>query len=1105
MRHDPLAAAGPRPDLARRARILGHLEYIGPGPKATYATLCGLLDDPDPLPAVSMLLHHMLRELESALREVMREPQSGSSGELAAGGVEQRRGEIMAMVAALELAPGAGGEQHRQAILSLIGELELAAGKERHRAEIEAITAALGVEQAVVTAWTGIVGKSHAWAHRRALSAPEALDLEVRARIDRLEGVFDVVLDAHAVRYKELVHERLEALLAIEAPTSKDAARLRTEFPQDTLTQEAFFGRAGRAWLPALRGARMFKSPPGLADAGEGYVSFPWWPASAYLIRMAEQARIEPGLDAGQVKVRTADQVTITEIAVGIAASDNPRIGMDLARTALLLAPPRAARLAEKLAEALGNRHVIGAESYGAVAVALAEGGQRAAAAIVLRALLTLDGEDEQGTRIGDWEYGELLRCHTDALTDAMGLEALDLFVSLMTLAAGEDGAEPRLRTVAGADTGENMFEPWSGLVASVREIAVRLVRAGVPAEQILTRTPLDQGRVLIRIRLHLLGLEEFAAAVPDQVRALMSDPVLLHAPATEPEFLRLLEARAELLAVSERTRLQAAIEAGPDTAQWLALRAARSPDDLARLAVRWRLERYAAAAAILDEAGRKTLDEMVTTYGVAPFQRPRADVMVADPSAVAGLPDTAVAEAATTAELAAAAAAAREAATADPRTTLSAMFVLERHVHDAVAARATQFSAEASALAGLGTGLTTNVLSGFSQALRGGAVLDWAGLEPLLIVAAAERGSASCEAVRLLRAAVQTDALPVDAAGWAWQILTAALEPDAHADQERDAMLRAEAVHTVADFARWARRTGHESAAADVLAGIDSRTVPEPVGTAVGAETWVLLELGHRAAAERLAALTPGTAGFTGYLRTYRQSAEHQMLGVFGQALSAADLPEADHQKLGSRLLHLYFDGVIDLQPGGLAERWWCHDHTTAETVRDLASYLARFRLHAGKDGDAFNAYLDWRLDTLAPAPGTLLQGPARTELMTLAPTALRTAPIGEALARLGRIVESTGELPAAPELWQRLLEASRTEPATVLDLLHTWSKHVTGTSLAPGRRDTEIEAIWRAGLASGDPAQVASAKDAINRAARSGFHRYLRLLGQTSSDTQR
>ena len=91
---------------------------------------------------------------------------------------------------------------------------------------------------------------------------------------------------------------------------------------------------------------------------------------------------------------------------------------------------------------------------------------------------------------------------------------------------------------------------------------------------------------------------------------------------------------------------------------------------------------------------------------------------------------------------------------------------------------------------------------------------------------------------------------------------------------------------------------------------------------------------------------------------------------------------------------------------------------------------------------------------------------------------------------------------MPTDLKMWRGLLQASHTEPVAVLDLLHEWSKRLTRTSLAPGRRDEQIEAIWRAGLDSGEPAQVELATHAINRAAAAGFHRYLNLLPPAQDD---
>ncbi|MBR7825776.1 hypothetical protein KDK95_05610 [Actinospica sp. MGRD01-02] len=1101
MHETSLRAPGlPLPDPARRARIRVHLERLGAGPRANFETLCALVDAAEQLPSGFMLIHHMMRELESALREVLRESKAVTDPDGGPG--ERRRAQILAMLADLPLVAGEQAEARRAEVAAGIAELELAGSGENQRKEIRAIAAGLDLAAEVVAGWAGLAGELHGWAHRRNLEPPRPVDAEVLERVDLLERILDEALDAHATRYGTFVHERLRALLALDAPTKTHAQALPKDFPQDTLTQQVFFTEAGPAWITPLHTAKVFRNPPGLLEDG----GVPWWPASAYLVRMAEQAQITEQTDPDEAARRASVQVEIVQAAQGIPDSENPRVGMDLARIARLLEPDRAVRLTDQLVRALAAPHVLGPEHYAAAAAVLADG-HGDAAAKVLRALLALDAaEDGYGapsTRIGDWEYGEVLRTHVPVLVDTMGIDALKLFASLVAESAGDaEIATVWLPAVADAQATEPLFDPRVGLVAAARDVAVRLAEAGTEVEAILAVLPLAPAGLLARIRLHLLGLEPFAAAVPDLVREVISDPGLLHERATETEFLRLVQARAELLAPAERATLQTAIEAGPDTAAWQERRLEQGGSELAAevlalLETAWRLDRYAAAAAILDDAGREVLGNLVETHGTAPFQRPRI-------RPVGGFARSAqaaeLAGAQSSRELADRLAAAAEAADGqdqDPLEALSAASGLGGELRAAVAAGAAAYSADAAELAEAEAHLVACALGGFGDGLRRGAVLDWDGLQPLVAAAAAARGTARYEAVVLLRTAAEIGALPAHAAGWVWPILAGALSPDPSSEPAPDAAHRGQAVHAVAAFASWARQAEIEEAqaAVDALAGLDPGTEPGPVAEAVGAETATLRVLGHPAAGERLAALAPGTTGFTGYLRSDDLPADRVMLPLFEQALNV-ELPAADHQKLGIRLLRLYFNDELDLAPGGLAERWWRHPRTDGQTRRGLALTLAAARLEADGERDLFNRYVDWRLDALGPQPGAVLTGPERLELLTLAPTCLRTAPTGEALARLARILAAAGDLPGEPRAWQWLVEAYRTEPLAVLDLLHEWSKHLSSSAgLAAGRRDEQITEIWTAALNSDDPAQIELATKAINRAAAAGYPSYLQL----------
>ncbi|MBR7830649.1 hypothetical protein KDK95_30385 [Actinospica sp. MGRD01-02] len=1062
---------GPGRDPARRARILQRLDQIGPGPKANYETLCALLDAPERFPSASMLIHHMVRELESALREVLREAPARDAQ---------------------------GGDE--------------GTGNENHRREIEAIAATLSLDADVVTAWRFIVGRQHGWAHRHNLQEPDPVDQEVLDRVTRLEWVFDRVLEALADRYG-LVHRRLRELLEVENPTKEHAAKLRRDFPQDPLTQEEFFENAGLEWLGPLHSAKAFTNPPDVVIEGDKYVSFPYWPAIAYLRRMAQL--VGPRTDAPReeetAKAHSTACAKIVEIAKGVPATSNPRIGAELALIAQAVGPARAAKLAPRLVSALNEPYVIAVDVYADVAAALAAVGEHAGGSQILRAVLALGaaGEDRVPQPVmGDWEFAEVLRTHLPALTDAMGVKALEMFARMLDEAAGEAAlARIWLPRVAQPSLTDSLADPRALLAAAVRDCAERLVGNQIPAEDVLAVLAPQPERVTARIRLHLLTLQAVADAVPEVVREAMADGALLHASWAEPEYLRLLREHAQLLTEQERAMLRQAIETGPDVGRWQ--RAAEEADGqplpervVALRQAQWRLNRYSAAEAILDEPGRAALERLVEEHGAAPFQRPPQPPMmlpVSPPVADAALAGTATAR-----ELAAAARAA--AAPSQPMELFNHVFTLGRELRAAVDANATAYSRDAVELAGLDPYLVACALNGFTQAVSRGEVLDWNAL--LQLPAAIESdpgGDVAREAASLLHTAADRDALPAQCAAAAWTILLAGLAPAADAEPSETAeQRRAHAILALAAFARWAARASLDSqvqAACAELLAIDPDEVPHDVAAAFGNVLWTLDVLHTPGIRERMAGLKPNTAAFCGYLAT--TVASPLMKPVYRRALEEGLARRSDHDRLGSHLVALYQAGEIDLAPGGLAEAWWRHTDTTPAVAKDLAQLLVFPEPGPGETAERYNAFVDWRLAALAPSGGGTVTGEERLELLILAPLCLNTAPPGQGLARLRAVLEVTGELPTDPRLWGRLVEAMATEPTAVLQLLVDWAVRLDRRSVIPGRRDQQLRAIWRAGLDGGDPAQAALAERAINRAANAGFRQYLSLL-PTSTDSE-
>src|SRR3954447_421924 len=83
-------------------------------------------------------------------------------------------------------------------------------------------------------------------------------------------------------------------------------------------------------WIRPLWDAGMFRSPPTPVKEGK-YVSFPLWPESRYLARMAAQA-----------------PETVLEVALQIPLTENVRVHEDLADATLAMPADLAAKLVPK-------------------------------------------------------------------------------------------------------------------------------------------------------------------------------------------------------------------------------------------------------------------------------------------------------------------------------------------------------------------------------------------------------------------------------------------------------------------------------------------------------------------------------------------------------------------------------------------------------------------------------------------------------------------------------------------------------------------------------------------------------------------------------------
>lgn len=275
----------------RQSRIHKRLKLVGSGPAAFFKQACMLMSDDNPLPSASHLVAHLLREIESAIRDVL-EPQEAVDKSL----------QITRNSSKFE-------------ILNILNYLEIPN------------------DNAVAQMWIKL--NLHKYAHRSALEDPRPIDDEFRGIWDSFQAVLDRILDVYEAKYLD-VYDILDKLVAISKPSKDDVKVLRSKVPNNTNTYDYFFGRMSTTeWLPFLIKTNFYKHPPGAVREDKGTLYYPVWPQTKHLARLAQQV----GFNA---------QKPILDALLSIPRTDNVMIHDDILDIACSLKPDLAAKIAEK-------------------------------------------------------------------------------------------------------------------------------------------------------------------------------------------------------------------------------------------------------------------------------------------------------------------------------------------------------------------------------------------------------------------------------------------------------------------------------------------------------------------------------------------------------------------------------------------------------------------------------------------------------------------------------------------------------------------------------------------------------------------------------------
>ncbi|MFE4514738.1 hypothetical protein ACFRMQ_11180 [Kitasatospora sp. NPDC056783] len=1063
-------ASAPQPpdQEKRRARVAARLAQLGPGPAAVFADACRLLDHDLQLVSRTMLLFHMLRELESSVREVLVPDDAREAGKSSG---DTQKLQVKAILAAYDITE----------------------------------------DEPAGSTWLRIVGKLHGWAHRNNLEAPRTVDPATRQLFDDIEDMLDVVLDALDARYLTVL-ERLDALAALTEPTKADAARLLKELPQNHLTWHTFFTQlVTPAWIAPLNAKDFFSRPPTVHGGAEGQDMR--WPATAYLARVATQA-------PSDVMVIARDKVPDT---------DNPFVNLDIVEIALALPAASAGKLVPRTVRALGTTtDLLDPARYAALAVRCTENGLPDAAVDLVRALLGNLG----ATTRDEWAYRLVLTQTGPHLTRHLGLGWAATLADLLDQALAEHGpvaGGSDLSQTFFPSLEQATAEPFrmreAFLIEALRNATRQLLDEDTSLGDVLDL--LDAHPWLVFRRLHLHLLEHHGDRAPDLVEHALADTCLMQNDGVELEWRRLARARAQHLPADRLQRLIADLTDGPDTQAWRTAFQSRfgaeaAESDLRRWTGVWRRDRLAAIRDLLPEQQQAQLQTLEDELGPAPsldevptgfIERPEEPGTTTDHLATL-----------TTDQLID--------AVNDFKPTPRPLhgdgrYAFAANLETTIAHRAPAHCAAAPRFAELDGPYLLAALNGFASAARAGTTLDW---EPLVTLAeaAANRTTAAAtelqrHAALLLNAGLTAQHSPEPSlADRIWDLTATMLRTGAPDETESGEVAplvaddpRAQALRTMVTWARW--RRAHGAGFQRLFETLDSLTASDPL-TGAEAAAPVAAVIGGRFA--QLTALDPdwardhtdllgrpGTPGATGWDAYLRENAGYLpaarlLLDQYGAAVDApvpdAGTRAAQHQRqqLGRHLLHLYGNDLVSLDGGGLLDRYY---RTTSDDMLCQLSWEIVASLHDDRPIDAgqlekVRAWWQWRSTSLRERMEELTDT-ERTELQHAGPLAASARfPVEWSLRQIQDALAATGGAGTDSQVFHYLADTAADATATAV-VLNIVLQMITSPALdpwLPGARERQLRTVLEHGLADhGD-----TVREIVNRAAGRGHPQFRSVL---------
>ncbi|MFH0984317.1 MAG: hypothetical protein V1882_02150 [Candidatus Omnitrophota bacterium] len=457
-------------------------------------------------------------------------------------------------------------------------------------------------------------------AHEKVEPSKENKDEEIFKRFE----LFEVTLNALiSKQFFKTIKELDEILKDTEPEQIEKAIALLSRAGEH---YRYFFGKLGNpTWLRPLQAKGCFRTPPGLVhDVERQTVSFPLWPESRYLARVAN-----------------AEPEVVLKIIEGIE-TDNVRIHEDLTDAALNMPAGEAKKLVGRVKKWLASPyHFLMPEKAGRLIAHLAKGGEKQAALTLSRTVLQISEDPREKTSFSKnkyfhaeprplfehYDYQKILAKDFPALLDLAGKEAFALICGLLNVnlilsrkTAPKDYSHLWRPHIGSSN---HLYELKDHLVDAVRDSAIFLIKKD-PKNFLSVIETLSSFKWDIFSRLGLYILAMFPSLAPEIVRGWLLNETLFDSYDVRSDYIRLAKVGAHYLPENERQIILGWIFKGPDIERFRETRKQLSGKDSDEEAVEkysknWKLHRFSWFATILSPANQIEYKQLINEFGEPP------------------------------------------------------------------------------------------------------------------------------------------------------------------------------------------------------------------------------------------------------------------------------------------------------------------------------------------------------------------------------------------------------------------------------------------------------------------------------------------------------